>query len=134
MAKKNDDYQDEYQEVLKGLFDLIKEHAKDATPEQLQQMDDILSGKITHDDMLNDMYFRYQRPDYKQLGSTEITWLGPFFNAKHDDNRVSLCGWLSPKTCKSKKDYEERLKTGKIQKINDGTIADRLFDWEDENL
>jgi len=30
MAKKNDDYQDEYQEVLKGLFDLIKEHAKDA--------------------------------------------------------------------------------------------------------
>ena len=134
MAKKNDDYQDEYQEVLKGLFDLIKEHAKDATPEQLQQMDDILSGKITHDDMLNDMYYRYQRPDYKQLGSTEITWLGPFFNAKHDDNRVSLCGWLSPKTCKSKKDYEERLKTGKIQKINDGTIADRLFDWEDENL
>ena len=120
--------------MLKGLFDLIKEHAKDATPEQLQQMDDILSGKITHDDMLNDMYYRYQRPDYKQLGSTEITWLGPFFNAKHDDNRVSLCGWLSPKTCKSKKDYEERLKTGKIQKINDGTIADRLSDWEDENL
>jgi len=103
MAKKNDDYQDEYQEVLKGLFDLIKEHAKDATPEQLQQMNDILSGKITHDDMLNDMYYRYQRPDYKQLGSTEITWLAPFFNAKHDDNCVSLCGWLSPKSLQKQK-------------------------------
>ena len=102
MAKKNDNYQDEYQEVLKGLFDLIKEHAQDA-------------------------FFQEHHIELKKISKYEDP----------DDYLVYLegsAGGYPPKACKSKKDYEERLKTGKIQKINDGTIADRLSDWEDGNL
>lgn len=98
MAKKKDKSTDK---MMDDFLKMMSEYAKDLTPENQQKIDDILTGKTDVDDTINEMFYRYERPDYSKLGTREITWLGPFFNAEPDDNRVSLCGWV--------KDESERL-------------------------
>ena len=40
------------------------------------------------------VFYRYQQPDYSAKATKEIGWLGPLYNAEHEDNKVSLCGYI----------------------------------------
>ena len=42
----------------------------------------------------NALYYRYEKPDYGQMSPMARNWLMPFWNAKEDDNKVSLCGFV----------------------------------------
>ena len=43
---------------------------------------------------LNALYYRYKRPDYVKMSQEACQWLLPFWNAKEDDNKLSLCGFV----------------------------------------
>ena len=42
----------------------------------------------------NALYYRYKKPDYGLMSPMARSWLLPFWNAKEDDNKVSLCGFV----------------------------------------
>ena len=42
----------------------------------------------------NALYYRYEKPDYGLMSPMASGWLLPFWNAKEDDNKVSLCGFV----------------------------------------
>lgn len=85
---------DKNENELMDVFNMLNDLAGKLSPEQQKELQDILEGKTDMDDIINEQFYHYKRPDYHKLGTREITWLGPFFNAEHDDNRVSLCGWV----------------------------------------
>ena len=53
----------------------------------------------------NALYYRYEKPDYGQMSPMARNWLMPFWNAKEDDNKVSLCGFVD----EDKGDMSEEL-------------------------
>ena len=92
MAKKksNDGYSDE----LNGILQRLKDMTGKMDSEQKNFFRSLITGENSMEDLLNATFYAYRQPDYASMGSQVITWLGPFWNAEHDDNKVSLCGFV----------------------------------------
>ncbi|MCR4582680.1 MAG: plasmid pRiA4b ORF-3 family protein [Prevotella sp.] len=69
---------------LKEMFDNVSEEDRN---EILRALVDETSLAV----MENKCLYSYQKPDYKSKAIQEIRWLGPFWNAEEDDDKVALC-------------------------------------------
>ena len=76
------------------LFGELEKMLGQMDEDQLSQMSSLFSGDQSMDDILNERYYFYDRPNYASLGADVSRWLMPLWNAQNDDNKVSLCGFV----------------------------------------
>ena len=88
--------------ILEKILD--QEH-----PELSEKEIDLLQAALLIDGqrekVYNALYYRYEKPDYGVMSPMANSWLMPFWNAKEDDNKVSLCGFVD----EDKGDMSEEL-------------------------
>ena len=86
MAKKKDDG---FEEFLEAFQDLLSLRDKGAGNTFSDMYDQAL-------ELMNTNFYRYKRPDYKK-GYDNIVpdWLGPMWNAQHDDSIRELCDFVA---------------------------------------
>ena len=94
MSKKKDNKGNRDLQKFHDMFQGMKEMMNNMDEGQKDFLRSLFVGKESMEDMLNDMFYYYQRPDYESMRSSHITWLAPFWNAKHDDNKLSRCGFV----------------------------------------
>ena len=92
--KKKEEAQDAASDKILDIFEELQEKAGQLDNEQKERLRDILSGKTDWNDMMNEQFYRYHRPDYSKKGARLALWLAPFWNVEHDDNKLSLCGFV----------------------------------------
>ncbi len=89
MAKK-DNHTDSFLQMLDKMKNMVQNMGK----EELEDFGKALSDDSYMIELENKMFYRYQKPDYKSKSIQVIRWLGPFWNAQNDDDKVMLCKFV----------------------------------------
>ena len=80
------------------LDEILRKIETQEHPELSEKEVDLLQAALMIDGqrekVYNALYYRYEKPDYGQMSPMARNWLMPFWNAKEDDNKVSLCGFV----------------------------------------
>ncbi|MBR1932995.1 MAG: hypothetical protein IJ841_04840 [Prevotella sp.] len=89
MAKKKND-----EESIFHLMDEMEKMLKQMTTEEREEFDRLMSGEQSLPDIENERFYTYERPDYAKMATSVIRWLGPFWNAQNDDDKLMLCKFV----------------------------------------
>ncbi len=87
--KKDKDPKD-YEETLSKLVELTKDFTEDDWADIMK----IMTGDINPAEIINKRFYTYDRPDYQKFCTGMIQWLGPFWNAREDDDMHALCRFV----------------------------------------
>ena len=80
------------------LDEILKKIETQEQPELSKKEIELLKAALLIDGqrekVYNALYYRYEKPDYGLMSPMARSVLMPFWNAKEDDNKVSLCGFV----------------------------------------
>ena len=88
MGRKKD--KDNFLEMMDKLQDLMRNMSE----EELTEFGKLMTGESLMDDSINSQFYWYKRPDYEKDALREIRWLGPFWNAQDNDDKIELCKFV----------------------------------------
>lgn len=89
MAKKKNDNDPFFQ-----MMDELAKQLNKMSPEQREELGSLMRGELDLADVENERFYTYQKPDYSKKATRVIRWLGPFWNAQNDDDKVMLCKFV----------------------------------------
>ncbi len=89
MAKK-DDHTDPFLQ----MFNEMKDMFQGMNEEQREEIKRLFHNRTSMIELENKKFYSYQKPDYKSKSTHVIRWLGPFWNAQNDDDKVLLCKFV----------------------------------------
>ena len=89
MAKKKNDGNPFFQ-----MMNNLEEMVKNMSEEEKEEFERLMQGELDLPDVENKRFYTYQKPDYSKKATQVIQWLGPFWNAHEDDDKVMLCHYV----------------------------------------
>ena len=89
MAKKKNDGNPFFQ-----MMNNLEEMVKNMGEEEKEEFERLMQGELDLPDVENKRFYTYQKPDYSKKATQVIQWLGPFWNAHEDDDKVMLCHYV----------------------------------------
>ena len=79
-----------FMEIMDQMADMLRNMSDD---EQEQVLNSMLG--ITHlAEVENKTFYTYKKPDYEKNAPRMLQWLGPFWNARYEDDKVELCHFV----------------------------------------
>ena len=88
MGRKKDN--DNFLEMMGKLQNLLHNMSE----KELTEFGKLLTGESLMDDNINSQFYWYKRPDYEKDALREIRWLGPFWNAQDNDDKIELFNFV----------------------------------------
>lgn len=89
MAKDKDTNKEFY-----AFIEQMKDMIENMSDTERKQFWGLMSGETDLAEVENEKFYTYQKPDYEAEAAKAIDWLGPFWNAEVDDDKLELCEFV----------------------------------------
>lgn len=76
------------------MMDNLKNILNNMSEEELTEFGKLITGESMMDDQINNQFYWYKRPNYEEKALKVIKWLGPFWNAQDNDDKIELCKFV----------------------------------------
>ena len=77
-------------EMMDQMADMVRNMSDDEREQLLKTM----LGITPLPEVENQKFYTYKKPDYEKNIPQALQWLGPFWNARYEDNKVELCHFV----------------------------------------
>ena len=81
-------------EEFHKFLNQIQEMFENMSEKELEMFGNVLTREADLAKLENEKFYTYQKPDYESKVPKEIEWLGPFWNATVDDDKLDLCEFV----------------------------------------
>ena len=72
----------------------MKDMMENMSETEREKFWNMMSGDMDMAEVENERFYAYQKPDYEAEAIHTIEWLGPFWNAELDDDKLDLCEFV----------------------------------------